>query len=78
MRADPKVRREKAKQAVLNELKRRSEDRHPRNQTLLARFARCVQFQQAVLALSRAVDAERRAHCATPLAPPPGWLPPLA
>ena len=78
MRADPKVRREKAKQAVLNELKRRSEDRHPRNQTILARFARCTHFQQTVLVISRAVDAERRAYSATPLAPPPCWLPPLA
>ena len=24
------------------------------------------------------LDAERRAYSATPLAPPPGWLPPLA
>ena len=78
MRADPKVRREKAKQAVLSELNRRGEDRHPRNQTLLARFARCTQFQQTVLVILRAVDAERRAYSATPLAPPPGWLPPLA
>ncbi len=78
MRAASKVRREKAKQVVLAELQQRSEDRHPRNQTLLARFARCPQLQQTVLVLSRAVDAERRAHCATPLAPPPGWLPPLA
>jgi hypothetical protein len=78
MRADSKVRREKAKQAVLTKLKRRSEDRHPRNQTLLARLARCAEIQQTVLALSRAVDAERRANSATPLAPPPGWLPPLS
>jgi len=77
MRADSKVRREKAKQAVLAELKRRSGDRHPRNQTLLARFARCPQFQHAAIVISRAVDAERRAYSATPLAPPPGWLPPL-
>ncbi len=78
MRADSKIRREKAKRAVLAELKRRSEDRHPRNQTLLARFARCPQLQQTVLVLSRAVDAERRAHSATRLAPPPEWLPPIA
>jgi hypothetical protein len=78
MRTDSKVQREKAKQAVLAELKRRSEDRHPRNQTLLVRFARCTQLQQTVLILSRAVEAERRAPSATPLAPPPGWLPPLA
>ena len=78
MRAESKARREKAKQAVLAELQQRSEERHPRNQTLLARFARCPQIQQTVLVLSRALDAERRAHCATPLAPPPGWMPPLA
>jgi hypothetical protein len=78
MRAGYKVRREKAKRAVLDELARLSEDRHPRNQTLLARFARCTQRQQTVLIMSRAVDAERRAYTATPLAPPPGWLPPLA
>jgi hypothetical protein len=78
MRAESKVRREKAEQAVLDELARLSEDRHPRNQTLLARFARCTQRQQIVLIISRAVDAERRAYSATPLAPPPGWLPPLA
>ena len=78
MRADSKVRREKAKEAALAELKQRGEDRHPRNQTLLVRFARCPQFQRTVLVMSRAVDAERRAYGATPLAPPPGWLPPLA
>ena len=78
MGADSSVRRHRAKQVVLAELKRLSEDRHPRNQTPLMRFARCPQTQQTVLLLSRAVDAERRAHCATPLAPPPGWLPPIA
>lgn len=78
MRAESKVRREKAKQAVLAELARLSEDRHPRNQTLLTRFARCPQRQQTVLIMSRAVNAEQRAYSATPLAPPPGWLPPLA
>jgi len=78
MKAGSKARREKAKQMVLAELQQRSEDRHPRNQTLLARFAQCRQLQQPVLAVSRAVDAERRAYSATPLAPPPGWLPPLA
>ena len=78
MGADSSVRRHKAKQAVLAELKRLSEDRHPRNQTLLMRFARCAELQRTVLVVSRAMDAERRARCATPLAPPPGWLPPLA
>lgn len=77
MRADPEVRKTRARKAVLEALERLSEDRHPRNQTLLARFARCEDLQQVALSFARAVDAERRAHSATPLAPPPGWLPPL-
>ena len=75
MCASPEVRKHKATKAVLDELERLGEDRHPRNQTLLARFARCQHLQQAALSFARAVDAERRAHSATPLAPPPGWLP---
>ena len=77
MLAHPGVRRERAKKAVLDELDRLGEDRHPRNQTLLARFARCQDLQQIALSFARAVDAERRTHNAAPLAPPPGWLPPL-
>ena len=41
MRGNLDVRKEKAKKAVLDELERLSEGRLPRNQTLLARFARC-------------------------------------
>ncbi len=77
MGASPGVREKRAKKAVLAELERLSEDRHPRNQTLLARFARCQDLQQIALSFARAVDAERRGRSATPLAPPPGWLPPL-
>ena len=77
MRASSEFRKERARKAVLDELERLSEGRLPRNQTLLARFARCQHLQQTALALARAVDAERRARGATPLAPPPGWLPPL-
>ena len=77
MRGNLDVRKEKAKKAVLDELERLSEGRLPRNQTLLARFARCQHLQQTALAFARAVNAERRARGATPLAPPPGWLPPL-
>jgi hypothetical protein len=77
MTGGPKVRKEKAKKAVLDALKRLSRDRHPRNQTLLARFARCQDLQQTALSFARAVDAERRGRSSTPLAPPPGWLPPL-
>ena len=77
MRGSLDVRKKKAKKAVFNELERLSEDRHFRNQTLLARFARCQDLQQTAISFARAVDAERRVHSATPLAPPPGWLPPL-
>jgi hypothetical protein len=80
MSAGRNVPKEKARKAVLDELERLSEDRHPRrssNQTLLARFARCQDLQQTALSFARAVDAERRGRSATPLAPPPGWLPPL-
>jgi len=77
MPAHPGVRKERARKAVLEELERLGEDRHPRNQTLFARFARCPDLQQTALSFARAVDAERHTHSATPLAPPPGWLPPL-
>ena len=77
MSAGRNVPKEKARKAVLDELERLNEDRHPRNQTLLARFARCQDLQQTALSFARAADAERRSRSATPLAPPPGWLPPL-
>ena len=78
MRASPpEIRKKRAKKAALRELERLSEDRHFHNQTLLARFARCQDLQQTAISFARAVDAERRTHSATPLAPPPGWLPPL-
>ena len=72
------TRRRKQKQAVLAELARLAEGRHPRNQTLMARFARCRELQSLPVTLARAVEAEHRAGNATPLAPPPGWLPPLS
>ncbi len=78
MRTGPVAQRMGAKQLVLDELEQLAADVNPRNKTLLARFAQCPQLQQPVLIVSRAVDAERRAYSATPLAPPPGWLPPLA
>jgi hypothetical protein len=78
MGASARVRKERGRKAVLDELERLSEDRHPQNQTLLARFARCQDLQQTALSFVRAVDAQRHAHSATPLAPPSGWLPPLS
>jgi hypothetical protein len=72
------TRKAKAKKAALDELGRLSEGRHSRNQTLLARFARCQELQQAAHSFAQALDAELRVNGATPLAPPPGWLPPIA
>jgi hypothetical protein len=77
MGAGSRTRRAKQKQAVLAELARLAEGRHPRNRTLMARFAQCRELQSLAVTLARAVEAERRAGNATPLAPPPGWLPPL-
>jgi len=50
-----KRRKEAAKRAVLNELTLLSEDRHPRNQTLIARFARCSDYQRATRLLTEAL-----------------------
>ena len=73
-------RKEAAKQAVLGELKLLAGDRHPRNQTLIARFARCTDYQNATRLLTEALGATGatgRWQRGSPLSPPPGWLPPL-
>ncbi len=70
-------RKEAAKQAVLGELKLLAGDRHPRNQTLIARFARCTDYQKATGLLTEALGATGRWQKGSPLSPPPGWLPPL-
>ena len=71
----PRRRKEAAKQAVLGELKLLAEDRHPRNQTLMARFARCTNHQIATRLLTEALGARGRWQKGSPLSPPPGWLP---
>ena len=73
----PRGRKEGAKQAVLDELELLAKDRHPRNQTLMARFARCGDYQAANRLLQEALGNMGRWQKGTPLAPPPGWLPPL-
>ncbi len=63
------TRRRKQKQAVLAELARLAEGRHPRNQTLMARFARCRELQSLPVTLARAVEARtprRQRHTARP------------
>ncbi len=70
-------RKEAAKRAVLGELELLAGDRHPRNQTLIARFARCTDYQKATRLLSEALGATGRWQKGLPLSPPPGWLPPL-
>jgi hypothetical protein len=50
-------RKEEVKKAVLRDLELLAQDRHPRNQTLLARFTRCKDFQKATNALATALGA---------------------
>ena len=52
--------KEAAKQAVLRELELLAEDRHPRNQTLITRFARCIDYQNASRLLIEGLGAARR------------------
>ena len=72
-----RVRKQEAKQAVLGQLDLLVEDRHPQNQTLMARFVRCRDYQAATGLLHEALGAMGRWRNGTALAPPPGWLPPL-
>jgi hypothetical protein len=71
-------RKEAAKQAVLGELELLAGDRHPRNQTLIARFARCTDYQKVTRLLTLALGATGRWQKGSSLSPPAGWLPPLS
>ena len=71
-------REEVTKQAVLAELESLRQGRHARYQTLLGRFARCREWQQAASLCAAAVEASARTHNHTPLNAPPGWLPPVS
>jgi len=73
-----KGRKEDAKTAVLRELEQLTQDRHPRNQNLVRRFARCPHIQRSVELLSSAVKRNDRWSGGIHLSPPPGWLPPLS
>ena len=67
--------KEAAKQAVLRELELLAEGRHSRNQTLIARFARCGDYQRATRFLAEALGTAACWQRGSPLLPPPGWLP---
>ena len=73
----PRRRKEAAKRAVLGELGLLAGDRHPRNQTLIARFALCADYQISTRVLTEALGSTGRWQKGSPLSPPPGWLPPL-
>jgi hypothetical protein len=53
-------RKKAAKQAVLGELELLARDPHPRNQTLIARFARCTDYQKATRLLTEALGSTGR------------------
>ncbi|MGD0460675.1 MAG: hypothetical protein ABSC21_23385 [Terriglobia bacterium] len=70
--------KEVTKQAVLAELESLRQGRHARYQTLVGRFARCRELQQAATLCAAAVEASARTYNRTPLDAPPGWLPPVS
>jgi hypothetical protein len=70
--------KEVTKQAVLAELESLRQGRHARYRTLVGRFARCRHLQTTTALFAAAVDASVRAYNRTPLAVPPGWLPPVS
>ena len=69
--------RKLTKKAVLAELERLRQGRHARYQTLVGRFARCQEAQHASGLFAAGVEASTRAYNRTPLAAPPGSLPPV-
>jgi hypothetical protein len=71
-------RKEVTKQAVLAELESLRQGRHSRYRTLVGRFARCQHLQNTAALFAAAVDASARTHNGTPLAVPPGSLPPVS
>jgi len=71
-------RKEVTKEAVLAELESLRQGRHARYRTLVGRFARCRYLQDTAALFAAAVDASSRAYNRTPIAAPPGWLPPVS
>ena len=66
------------KRTVLAELESLRQGRHARYQTLIGRFAGCPELQRAASLCAAAAEASARTYHRTPLAAPPGWLPPVS
>ena len=64
-------------EAVLDELTKLIEGRHPRCQTIIARFLRDPEFQQASELLAKAIEEEQRHRRSAVINLPPGWLLPV-
>jgi hypothetical protein len=62
------------REAVLDELTQLIEGRHPRCQTIIARFLRDPEFQQASELLAKAIEEEQRRRRSAVINVPPGWL----
>lgn len=58
----------------MGELSELIEGRHPACQTLIGRFIRDEEFQQASEILARAIQENQRSRRASHVLPPPGWL----
>lgn len=67
------------REAVLAELTQMAEGRHPGCETLIARFLRDPQYQQAAKILSDAIQVEsyRRLTVRDEIPAPPAWLLPI-
>ena len=65
------------REAVLDELTQLIEGRHPRCQTIIARFLRDPEFQQASELLAKAIEEEQRYRRSAVIDLPPGWLLPV-
>ena len=65
-----------SREEAMAELELLAEGRHSSQQTLLERYRRCSDWQQASLILSRALNRGPARRQGAHLTPPPGWLPP--
>lgn len=66
-----------SREAVIDELNQLVEGRHPGCQTLVGRFIRDPELQQASMLLYNAIKAEDRIRACGLIDPPPGWLLPV-
>jgi hypothetical protein len=62
---------------ALLELECIAQSRHPKQQTPLARFTHCPDWQKASELVLGALQAISRRRRGTRLSAPPGWLPPI-